>query len=334
MANYDNYVLDVSDVNLVPYAASMSSQHLDFEASRCIDGVTTGDPGNLCHTATNGDSAPWLLLQFRNRVSVTKVEIYNRVTSGDRTRNLEVRLTEELPTTGATMYTGGQLLGTFQGPGGNGQVISVSGSAKTGRYVLIQMNYQEVLHFHEVSVFGRVSHLETDCHGALQLDVVKSNQDSRDELVHNLLNLDENEWRADENSAQDQGFVLRIRGCKREITGLRIRNAAQPLALNRFKVTGALEYTGPWINLVEEELKDTDEVLTFFFNQLIEVQFLRFELLSHYSQMGGGLNFLSPITGSLCNIFKSTKVHFPTMFLSSKAFFVRGLYQNRNIYSV
>ena len=144
---------------LVPYAASMSSLHRSgFEASKCINGdSTTGTNSNLCHTAGNGDRAPWLLLKFQDRVAVTRVVIYNRVNRRSTTRNLEVRLTDELPTTGDRMYTGGQLLGTFEGPGTDGQVISVSGSAKTGRYVLIQMNHQDVLHFHEISVFGRVS---------------------------------------------------------------------------------------------------------------------------------------------------------------------------------
>ena len=145
----------------------MSSQLRDFAASRCIDGVTTvgpqtGDLRNLCHTLVNQDPAPWLLLKFQNTVEVTRVEIYNRNDSNwqatyERTRNVEVRLIDELPTRGDTMYTGGQLLGTFKGPATQGQIISVNGSAKTGRNVLIQMNHQDVLHFHEVSVFGRVS---------------------------------------------------------------------------------------------------------------------------------------------------------------------------------
>lgn len=213
------------------------------------------------------------------------------------------------------MYTGGQLLGSFKGPAGtNGQVISVNGSAKTGRYVLIQMNTQRILNFHEVSVFGRVSHLQTDCHGALQLDVVNSSQESRDELVHNLLNLHENEWVADGSSAQDQHFVLRIRGCKRNIIGLRIRNTAQPWTSKGFKVSGALEFSGPWIDLVEEELIETDAIHTFHFNQPIEVQFLRFELLSHYDQMGGGLNFFSAIAGNLCISIKIVEIHCPQNF--------------------
>ena len=116
----------------------MSSQLRDFAASKCINGDTTGTNSNLCHTAVNGDRAPWLLLKFPGRVAVTRVEIYNRDSTKwfDRTRNLEVRLTDELPTrwTRNRMYTGGQLLGTFKGPGTKGQVISVSGSAKTGSH--------------------------------------------------------------------------------------------------------------------------------------------------------------------------------------------------------
>merc|ERR1719239_1254275 len=140
----------------------MSSQYPTFVPSRCIDGVIKGVRSNVCHTAGK-ENAPWLLLDFQSRVEVTRVEIYNRADCcGARTRNLEVRLTDEVPTTGETMYTGGQLLGTFQGPGTDGQIISVSGSAKIGRYVLIQMNNPQPLNFHEVAVFGRVSHLRTD----------------------------------------------------------------------------------------------------------------------------------------------------------------------------
>merc|ERR1712130_638695 len=61
---------DVSDVKLVPYAASMSSQYYHLNASRCINGITIGDFSNLCHTDVNSDRAPWLLLEFQNEVAV------------------------------------------------------------------------------------------------------------------------------------------------------------------------------------------------------------------------------------------------------------------------
>ena len=154
---------------------------------------------------------------------------------------------------------------------------------------------QQPLYFQEVSVFGRVGTLQTDCSGNLLLDVVNRDQNVSEDLVHNLFTLDENQWM----TGQDQGFVVRIRGCERNITGLRIQNAAQPWSTKGFKVMGALKYTGLWTNLVEEELSETNAITIFHFSQLVEVQFLRFELLSHFSQKGGGLSFFSPLAGSL-----------------------------------
>ena len=230
------------------------------------------------------------------------------------------------------MYSGGKLLGTFDGPGENGEIITVSGSAKTGRYVLIQMDKKQViqdekpLNLHEVMVFGKVSRLRLpppititgDCQGSLELDVVNSDQGGRDDMVHNLFNQDENEWLADEGTTADQGFVLQIRGCKRNLIGLRIKNAAQPWASKRFKVFGGIKHTGPWIDLVEGELEETNAIQTFHFSQLVEVQFLRFELLSYFSQKGGGLSFFSPLEGSPCIAFLTG--HFPTRFLPKKGF--------------
>ena len=51
------------------------------------------------------------------------------------------------------MFTGGELLGTFDGPGTNSQLIYVEGQA-TGKYVLVQMNNQNYLNLHYVKVFG------------------------------------------------------------------------------------------------------------------------------------------------------------------------------------
>ena len=115
----------------------------------------------MCHTKCN-DNAPWIALEFSGPVKVTKVVIYNRDDGyGSRFRNVEVRLADELPTSGDQMYNGGQLLGTFAGPGGKGEIIKVEGAAMTGRYVLIQMNNKDCLNLHEVEAFGRVA-LDTE----------------------------------------------------------------------------------------------------------------------------------------------------------------------------
>ena len=114
----------------------------------------------MCNTNCD-KNAPWLALEFLEPVKVTRVDIYNR---GDecswcaaRTKNLVVRLTNVLPTSEDQMFTGGQLLGAFLGPGKKGQIIRVEGSAKTGRYALIQMNNRDCLNLHEVEAFGSVT---------------------------------------------------------------------------------------------------------------------------------------------------------------------------------
>ena len=112
----------------------------------------------MCHTQCS-DKAPWIALEFSGTVEVARVDIYNRGADhcdqcAARTKNLEVRLTNELPASKDQMYTGGELLGTFQGPGTKGQIIKIQGPAKTGRYVLVQMNNQDCLNLHEVEAFG------------------------------------------------------------------------------------------------------------------------------------------------------------------------------------
>ena len=133
---------------------------------KCIDGINDGPdghPGDLCHT--NNEQAPWLALDFGEdlRVSVDNVLLYNRVNRNDiagRTRNVEIRLSEELPTSASSMFTGGSLLGTFAGPGTSGQMILIESGAnwptKYGRYVIVQMdNDDDPLNLKEVTIFGK-----------------------------------------------------------------------------------------------------------------------------------------------------------------------------------
>ena len=97
----------------------------------CIDGNTGSDRGPdgryaLCHT--NRDPAPWIAIDYGTSVSVQRVEIFNRHDiAGSRTQNVDVRISNELPTSGIQMFSGGTLLGHFAGPGTNGQHIIISG---------------------------------------------------------------------------------------------------------------------------------------------------------------------------------------------------------------
>ena len=134
-------------------------------ADKCIDRNLITVQSSLCHT--DFENAPWLALEFFEPVNVTRVVIYNRGDSDhyyQRLKNVEVRVTDKLPTSGEKMFTEGELLGTFAGPGGRGQIITIDGNFNvTGKYVLVQMNNTEVLNLHEVEVFGPPPTFETEC---------------------------------------------------------------------------------------------------------------------------------------------------------------------------
>ena len=127
----DSELLVITGVELLqPVTAQMSSTHSPRTADRCIDGDTESaanhDHTNLCHTQNEG--LPWLAIDYGTPVTVKRVEIFNRDDCcGDRTKNVDVRVAYELPTSSSQMFSGGSLLGHFAGPGTDGQHIIVSG---------------------------------------------------------------------------------------------------------------------------------------------------------------------------------------------------------------
>ena len=106
-------------VELEPVTATLSSTY--WLGANCIDGT-----GASCHT--NNDATPWIAIDYGTRVIVERVEIFNRGDCcGERTRNVDIRISDELPTSGDQMFSGGHLLGHFAGPATNGQHIIISG---------------------------------------------------------------------------------------------------------------------------------------------------------------------------------------------------------------
>ena len=101
----------------------------EFPAVKCIDGDTEGHSlvdRNMCHT--QNEPSPWLAIDYGTTVTVTKVEIFNReACCGESTKNVDVRVSNELPTSANEMFSGGSLLGHFAGPGKNGQHIIITG---------------------------------------------------------------------------------------------------------------------------------------------------------------------------------------------------------------
>ena len=128
--------------------------------------------------------------------------------------------------------------------------------------------------------------------------MVSSNLGDGDAEVHNVLNSDETEWLAEEGRTEEQGFVLRTRGCERKITGVRIQNAAPPHASKKVRISRSLGNKQPWNTLVQADLKENVGIATFHFDQFLDARLLKFELLSSHSARGG-LRSISFTTGTL-----------------------------------
>ena len=135
----------------------MSSEYNEKSGpDKCIDGNTGG---SFCHT--KHDPYPWIALDYGENVtvSVEKVVIYNRKGHSGRTRNVEVQISNELPTQkGQSKFTGGQLLGIFPGKA-RGPLSTIRSDPgwllKYGRYIIIQMdNGKDPMNLYEVVAFG------------------------------------------------------------------------------------------------------------------------------------------------------------------------------------
>ena len=102
------------------------------------------DSRSMC--VSKKEFAPWLALDFGKeaRVSVEKVVLINR-REGMFARNVQIRLSNGLPTSGKEMFSGGEALGTFKGPATRGQKVQIDSGPgwkkKTGRYLIVQMNF-------------------------------------------------------------------------------------------------------------------------------------------------------------------------------------------------
>ena len=151
-------------IRLGPVDAVLSSVYGGYAAEKCIDGEEGGwDPGssdeeNMCHTLP--EPLPWLALDFGRPVNVMRVVLVNRLAEGgDLARGIQVRVADELPTSSEELFTGGNLLGTYEGPGKENQNIQIrKGGVQMllGRYLVVQMDNGDdaPLHLKEVSAFG------------------------------------------------------------------------------------------------------------------------------------------------------------------------------------
>ena len=110
------------------------------------------------------------------------------------------------------------------------------------------------------------------------------------------------------------GFTIKLSTCKTSIVGVRVKNVAHSnaRATHRFHVSGVLNDSGPWEQLLEGEFENplldgapAPTVQTFYFKEAVELQFLRFDIESLWETLGGGLDYFAVITvaGNPCGIF-------------------------------
>ena len=166
---YSGCILEGPSTQLSPVAAFMSSKPASpanrerLGAEKCIDGKinleSVWEPNfSLCHTSS--EKAPWLAIDYGANVAVQEIVLYNRYDCcHNYFKNAEIRLADELPTSGAEKFSGGELLGTFAGPGTQGERIVVQSQPgwekKSGRYLIVQISGKStILHLREVFATG------------------------------------------------------------------------------------------------------------------------------------------------------------------------------------
>ena len=143
-------------VKLQPVAAILSNFYYCNQcgAFRCIDGLTNDTKENQC--PTHPETAPWLALDFGEeaQVSVEKTVLFGSVFNEDkssrwnrnwnRSRNVEVWLADEIPTTASAKFSEGHQLGTLAGAATFGKKVEIQSGPgwqkQMGRYLIIQMN--------------------------------------------------------------------------------------------------------------------------------------------------------------------------------------------------
>jgi len=168
---------------------------------------------------------------------------------------------------------------------------------------------------------------EEGCGGPLKPKVVQSTAHSTDYPASNVLILGEegedeylangkaNFWLAETRMTTGQGFTIKLDNCTSLIAGCQIRNRGDSRHKNtrltkKFRVAGSVGEEGPWETLVEDQLVDTRGVaaslLNFTFEEPVMIQFLKFELLSYWGDVGGGLHYFAAIPAVIhgidCNV--------------------------------
>ena len=101
----------------------------------------------------------------------------------------------------------------------------------------------------------------------------------------------------------DEGFTVKVDNCARIVAGCQIKNMGMGAINNRatkdFLVRGSIHENGTWQTLVQDQFADTSEkiapLLNITFEKPVEIQYLKFELISYWGSFGGGLQYFAAI---------------------------------------
>ena len=112
-----------------------------------------------------------------------------------------------------------------------------------------------------------------------------------------------NFWLAEPGKTNGTGFTLKLDACARLIAGCQIKNMADTTSgysTKNFTISGSHNETGPWETLVEDQLAFTSKekpasLLSFTFDKPVEIQFIKFDLVSYWGSNGGALQYFAAI---------------------------------------
>ena len=123
-----------------------------------------------------------------------------------------------------------------------------------------------------------------------------------------------NYWLTELRTTTGQGFTLKLNDCARMIAGCHIKNMGKGSnsgrATKAFRISGSKNKRGPWKTLVEDQLVDTSNeeaapLLNFIFEEPVEIQFIKFDLISYWGTQGGGLQYFAAIPATSKKYSKS-----------------------------
>ena len=135
------------------YISTLHQCHLGTQ--KCFDGKSS----TMC--LSQNEDTPWLSFEFQSQINVSSIVLQNPPKHGNRTANVYVRVTNRLPAIEEGMFSEGNLIGSYIGPGRDNQTLRIEAdSSLSGRYLLIQMDKRAAnrslryLNLNEVEVIG------------------------------------------------------------------------------------------------------------------------------------------------------------------------------------